>query len=183
MPYKNGPWTVKSRRIAYETPWIKVQEDSVIAPSGADSEYSTIKLKDWVLILPVDKEGNVYLVKQFRYALKGESIDTPCGCVDAGESPLVAAKRELSEELGIVAKSWTALGKTKISPSQIENIVYFFLAEDISFGKANMDENEDITSLKVSLEKALEMVENGEIIDATSGFLILKAKMYLDKRK
>lgn len=183
MSYKNGPWTVKSRRTAYKTPWIEILEDAVITPAGADSTYSTIKLRDWVLILPVDKDGNVYLVKQFRYAFRDESIDVPCGCVDARELPLVAAKRELSEELGITAKKWTALGRTKISPSQIENTTHYFLAEDLSFGNAHLDETEDITSLKVSLEKALEMVEEGEIVDETSSFLILKAKMFLDKRK
>jgi 8-oxo-dGTP pyrophosphatase MutT (NUDIX family) len=183
MPRKNGPWTINGSKTVYKTPWMELKEDSVIAPNGKDSVYGVLKLKDWVLIVPIDKEGNVYLVKQFRYAFGSDSIEVPAGCVDKGEKPIVAAKRELSEEVGITAKKWTSLGKTKISPSQIENTSYFFLAEDLSFGKSHQDETEGITPIKVSLEKAMEMVESGEIIDESVCSAILRAKRVLDKMK
>ncbi|MBN2095053.1 MAG: NUDIX hydrolase [Candidatus Aenigmarchaeota archaeon] len=182
MPTQNGPWTIKGSRNAYKNPWISVREDSVIDPSGKDTIYGVIELHEWLLILPVDKDRNVYLTKQFRYALGADSIEVPAGCADPGEDPLTGAKRELKEEMGITAKKWTLLGKSKAAPGGINNTIYLFLAEDLSFGNTKMDETENITSLKVPLEKALKMVEKNEILDVSSTALILRAKRFLDKR-
>jgi 8-oxo-dGTP pyrophosphatase MutT (NUDIX family) len=179
---KNGPWTVNSTKIVYKDPWFEMKVDSVISPAGKETTFGTMKFKDGTLVLPCDHNGNVYLVKQFRYALGKESVEVPAGHIENGQEPMEAAKRELSEEAGIKAKRWTPLGKAKISPNEIENTIYFFLAEDLTFGKTNPDETEMITNLKVSLDEALRMVESGEIIDEPSGHLILKAKMVLDRR-
>jgi 8-oxo-dGTP pyrophosphatase MutT (NUDIX family) len=184
MEKKNGPWTILGSREIYKTPWMDIREDSVISPSGKKTTFGVTSFRNWVLTVPVDSEGNIYLVRQFRYALGKESIEVPAGCIDEGEEPLKAAKRELEEEIGMKAKKWTSLGETWISPSRVNTRIYAYLAEDLVPGKTSFDESENVdglSTLKIPIEKALKMIETGEIVDMPACGLILRAARILDK--
>jgi len=81
MPRKNGPWKIESSREIYKNPWMAVREDSVVSGSGKRTIFGISKLNDWVMVLPIDENNNVYLVKQFRYALGKDSIEAPAGSI------------------------------------------------------------------------------------------------------
>jgi ADP-ribose pyrophosphatase len=100
---KHAPWTIKESRSVYRGKMMEVFEDEVIQPDGKDGTYPIVRMKDGAGILALDDEGQVYLVKEFRYALGREDVETVRGAIDEGEEPIDAARRELREEPGIEA--------------------------------------------------------------------------------
>ncbi len=175
---KIGPWTLVSKERKYKNPWIEVSEEKVIHPDGKPGLFGIVKNKDCVAVLPVDKEGNVYLVNQTRYPLGTNKIEVVAGVIDKGESPSIAARRELEEELGIKANELIKLGSLRPA-SHISMRGYMFLAKDLSFVKPNTEGSEIIKSIKMPLEKAVEMVMNSEIDHWKSIDKILKADKVL----
>ncbi len=176
---KNGPWTIKQRTEKYRSPWLVLHEDHVIQPDGTDSTYGVIEMKAGVSVLAMDEKGDAYLTREFRYAVQRKSIEVVSGGIDAGESPLAAAKRELKEELGIKAKQWISLGVTDPLTAALNSPVKLFLAKGLTFTKASPESNEQIEMIKLPFEKVVEMVMKNKITHAQSCVLILKAAEYL----
>jgi 8-oxo-dGTP pyrophosphatase MutT (NUDIX family) len=135
-----------------------------------------IEAEPGVSVLAMDGQGNVYLVKEFKYALGGWSIEVATGGRRAGEKPLAGAKRELKEELGIQAKKWKSIGTISSWNAVIAMRTYLFLARDLSFGGTNHEPSEVIKPVKVSFAGAMKMVMTGKITHAPSCVLILKVK-------
>jgi len=130
-------------------------------------------------VLPIDKSGKVYLVRERKYAV--DEIQTTCvmGGIGDNETPLEAAHRELREELGIRAKKITPLGSDEILGSRIASPHYLFIAENVSFGDTKLA-GESIEMVTVSsIHEAIEIVMRGDITDAQSCLLILKAGQFL----
>ena len=175
----NGPWKIKEIREIYKNFWLRFREDKVIRPNGEDGLVAVLETRSGVSILPIDEEGNVYLVEQFRYLLGKSCIEVSGGAIDDNEQPLDAAKRELKEELGIEAEEWIDLGLVNPFSSIVKSTQQLFLVRGLKFGKDNQDETENIKIVKVKLEEAVEMVMNGTINIGPSCVLILKARKFL----
>lgn len=185
---KKGPWTVLGTKEVYKNPWVTVYEDDVIRPGGGSGVHVLISLgrsKAGVNVLPIDDEGNVYLAKEFQYAIGEETINCVAGRVEEKEEPLEGAKRELKEELGIEAEEWIDLGTVYSTPQYIDYVARQFLARKLKFSNTDQEVTEKVEIVKVPLKKAVEMVLNGEIKMASNCAAILKAYMFLqtDKRK
>lgn len=182
MTFKtNGPWKIKKSIEKYKNPWIRVIEDQVIRPDGKDGIHSVIEMINGVSVLSLDDDGFVYLTKQFRYCLEQESIEVVSGAIDKNEKPLQTAKRELKEELGIVADEWINLGLINPFPSVVKSSAALFLARKLSFKESNQDGTENIDLIKIKFEDALDMVMKSKITHGQSCILILKAARYLQK--
>ncbi|XWK91026.1 MAG: NUDIX hydrolase [Phormidium sp.] len=175
MSTKNGFWTIEETAQKYQNSLINVIEDQVIQPDGKPGTYSTVTMKAGVPILPIDRDNNVHLVRQFRYALGKESIEVVCGALEEGEPPLEAAKREIEEELGIKADEWIALGAIDLDTSIVNCPVHLFLAKQLTFTSTHQEGTETIKTLKTSFNQAVNMVKNSEITHAPSCILILKS--------
>lgn len=176
---KHGPWKIKGIKVKYQNPWITVREDAVVRPDGKPGIFGVVEMVPGVSVLPIDAQSNVYLTKEFRYAVGKESIEAASGGIDKGESPLKAAKRELKEELGIVAKKWVGLGMMNPFTSVVDSPAYLFLAQDISFTSAEYEGTEVIQHVKMPLKKAVQMVMESKITHGQTSVLILKAHNYL----
>lgn len=174
MNKKNGPWTIKKQENIYKDEFISITVDQVTNPAGDPGTYATVQMKSGVAILPMDAEGNIYLTRQFRYAVGKESIEVISGGIDEGEEPLKAAKREAKEELGIEAEDWEEFGFFHLETSIIKGPVYLFVIKNLHFTDTNPDDTEDIKRIKVSLEEALQMVMDNDITHGPSCMLILK---------
>ncbi len=179
---QRGPWRIKRTTAKYKNPWIEVYEHQVIRPDGKAGIYGTIKATSGSLILPIDDENNVYLVQDYRFALGHESIELPGGAIEKAEESLSAARRELKEELGIIARQWIPLGKFDQFTSSIESISYLFIAKNLTFSTAEMDGTEQIKMIKVPFIEAVKMVMDGRISHGASCLLILKAKQYFNNK-
>jgi 8-oxo-dGTP pyrophosphatase MutT (NUDIX family) len=181
MNLKNGPWTIKQRTKKYQSQLVEVYEDQVIKPSGQAGTYAMVRIAPGVSILAIDEDQNVYLVKEFRYAIGKESIAAVSGAIDDGEDPKIAARRELMEELGIEAEELIDLGIVESMPSIVDSPAFLFLAKNLTFKEQQTEGSEIIELQKMKLDEAIEMVLNGNIRHGTSCVLIFKAKAYLER--
>ena len=143
MEKKNGPWTIKNTEKVHENDFFTVYRDSVIQPDGKDGSYGIVDFPPGIGVLPVDDDGNVYLVKQFRYAVGRMSLEVLAGSIENGEEPLESAKREAKEEVGIEAETWTDFGQVDLDTTIVKNVVNFFLAQRLKIGKPEREGTED----------------------------------------
>ena len=168
-------WKKLGSRVVYDNPWITVYEDHVVNPGGGENQYGHIHFKNKaVAIVPLDDEGNTWLVGQDRYTLGAYSWEVPMGGAASDEEPLDAAKRELKEETGLSAAKWTSIMHLHTSNSITDEEGFVFLAENLSEGEPEFEETEKLEIRKLSLDQALEMVNDGQITDAISVAAILK---------
>ncbi|MEL6276555.1 MAG: NUDIX hydrolase [Bacteroidota bacterium] len=164
-----NPWTTKSTQTAYENPWIKIEHNEVVNPSGGDGIYGVVRFKNQAIgIVPIDEEGNTYLVGQWRYPLQEYHWEIPEGGCPKGENPLDTAKRELKEETGLVAEQWEFLLDFHLSNSVTDEYGVAYVARGLRQEEATPEATEDITVRKVPLQTAVQMMLNGEIKDALS---------------
>jgi ADP-ribose pyrophosphatase len=177
---KENPWNTKKTILVYENPWIKVEENLIINPAGKDGIYGTVHFKNRAMaIIPFDKNGDTWLVGQFRYALNEYSWEIPMGGGLIGSDFLESAKRELKEETGLMADKWTELLKIHTSNSVTDEVGVVYLAEDLTQGETEFEETEILQIRKLPFKEALEMVMSGEITDSISLAGILKAARVL----
>lgn len=172
-----GPFKVKSSKIVYKNPWIEVREDQVIRPDGNEGIFGTIDYGKGVSVVALNQKKEIYLVKEFSYAINRVSIVVPTGGVDEGETSLEAAKRELREETGVVAQKWQKIGEADplITILSCPHDLFFAVDTEV-FEK----EETEIEVLKVPFEEAYKMVLDNKITHAPSCLAILKAKIYLE---
>jgi len=166
-----------SNETKYENPWIRVEHHEVITPSGQSGIYGKVHFKNVaVSVVPIDADGNTYLVGQERYTIGQYSWELPeGGClIESGESPLEAAKRELMEETGLEAETWTCLGEVYLSNSVTDEKAVIFMAQNLKQHIAQPEETEVLQIRKLPLQDAIEMAKNGEISDALSVISLLK---------
>lgn len=178
MEKKNGPWTIKKSQSVFKNDFLEVFNDKVVQPDGKNGEYATVQMKPGVCTLAVDDEDNVYLTRQFRYALGRESLEVIAGGIEGGE-PLENAKREIKEEMGIEAEEWIDLGAAETDTSIIHSPAHFFVARKLQFGKPKREGTEAMKPVKIPFDTAVTKVLNGEIVHALSCLLILKTKLKL----
>lgn len=175
MKEKIGGWTQKSKEIAYENPWIEVSHHEVISPSGSHGIYGVVHFKGTAVgVVPVDAEGNTWLVKQSRYTLDAFTWEIPEGGAKAGEDTALCAARELEEETGMCARNIRELMRMHLSNSVTDEGAVVYVAEDLYPGTQKLDATEDIEVKKLPLTDAIEMVKRGEITDAISVAALLR---------
>ena len=173
-----NPWETLAVKNIYENPWISVTEHEVINPGGGKGIYGKVHFKSLAIgILVLDEEGNTWLVGQYRYPLGQYSWEIPEGGGEHGTDPLESAKRELQEETGLTAGTWSEMQRIHLSNSVSDELGIIYLAKDLSYGKSSPEETEKLAIRKLPLKDAFEMVMNGEITDSLSVAAILKAKV------
>lgn len=177
---KENPWKTKKTILVYENPWIKVEENQIINPAGRDGIYGTVHFKNRAMaIIPIDENGNTWLIGQFRYCLNEYSWEIPMGGGPIGSDFLESAMRELKEETGLIADKWTELLKIHTSNSVTDEVGVVYLAENLTEGETEFEETEILQIKKLPFKEALEMVMSGEITDSISLAGILKAARVL----
>lgn len=178
MKTDHNPWTTLSAEEKYENPWINVTEYQVINPKGGKGIYGKVHFKNLAIgIIPIDKDGNTWLVGQYRYPLDAYSWEIPEGGGKLGVDPLESAKRELLEETGLRANKWTEIQTMHLSNSVSDEKAIIYLAEDLSQHEAEPEETEELIIKKIPFEEVYQMVLNGGITDSMTVAGILKLKL------
>nr|WP_286206445.1 NUDIX hydrolase [Sessilibacter corallicola] len=125
-------------------------------------------------VVPIDDEGYTWLVRQSRYPLQEYTWEIPEGGSPEGEDPLETAKRELKEEVGLTATDWEPLLNMHLSNSVTNEEAIIYVARGISLGETELEDSEDITSVRIPLSEAIQKVMTGEITDSLSVAALLK---------
>ena len=172
--------TVKSELI-FDGKVVKLYKDEARLEDGSIVGRELIRHPGGVCVLPLDDEGNIYMVRQFRYPFQTQLIEIPAGKLEIGEDHRQCGLRELKEEIGAECESFTYLGRLYPTVAYDSEVIHMYLAQGLSFGEQSLDEDEFLDVFKVPFEKAVEMVQNGEILDSKTQIAILKTKILLDK--
>jgi len=180
----HNPWHTLSTELKYHNPWISVREDQVLNPGGGRGIYGVVTMKNKALgIVPVDADGNTWLVGQYRYPLNEYSWEIPMGGGLLEHDILQSAQRELKEETGLTAARWTRIARLHTSNSVTDEEGFVFLAEDLTPGEVEPEETEDLRLWKLPLAEAIRMVMDDRITDGVSVAGLLKAEKVLQSRQ
>jgi ADP-ribose pyrophosphatase len=175
-----NPWTVLSQKPVYDNNWINVTQFEVINPGGGQGIYGKVHFKNTAVgVLPLDEDLNTWLVGQYRFTLSTYSWEIPEGGGAPDEDHLTAAKRELIEETGLIARRWEELLTMHLSNSITDEFAIIFLAGDLEQLAPMPEETEQIVVKKLPFEEVYKMVESGQITDAMSVAAIQKVKLML----
>jgi ADP-ribose pyrophosphatase len=178
MPPK--PWKTLSSRPIYENPWTRVREDIAEMPNGKTTIYGVIESGECVGVLPFIDDRHVVLVRQYRYVFgENDRWEMPTGGVEAGESLLEAAHRELREEIGYDASQLKEMSTYYTSKSVMYEIAHLYIGSHLSQIEAIPDETEFLEIEIFSFDKVLEMVLQSEIRDSMTVLAVLYAARQL----
>lgn len=179
----DNPWKKISSKVAYQSPWLTVREDTVITPGGKEGLYSVVESKPGVLVIALTNTHEMYLIESFRYPLQAWRWEIPGGGIDAGATPLEAAQNELAEELGLTATTWTQLGDMYPSNNgPLNDHNYVFVAQGLQKTAKHHETGEAIREPQVfSVQDVFEMVLGGTLTDGQSLGALLHLKLWLDK--
>lgn len=166
---RTNPWQTLTTKTVYDNPWIQLQHHDVMNPAGKPGIYGKVCFKSQAVgIIPVDDEGNTWLVGQHRYTLNAWSWEIPMGGSPLGEDPEQTALRELEEETGLHANRMRQILHLHTSNSITDEAGYVFLAQGLHSSVQALEDTEDIELLKLPLTEAIAMAQDGRITDAMS---------------
>jgi ADP-ribose pyrophosphatase len=168
-------------RIVYENRWMRVREDKIRYRDGSASIYGVVEKSDFVAIVPVEEDGRVHLVQQYRYPVRGRHWEVPQGAWEQkpGADPLAVARGELREETGLEAARMTHAGHLFAAYGFCSQGFHVFLATGLRRGAADREhEEQDLVTRDFPIAEVERMIREGEIKDATTvavlGLLRLK---------
>ena len=172
-----------SSKLIFDGKVIHLHLDDIILPNGnmGIREYCTHN--GAVCVIPITSDGDVICVRQYRYAIGKHLLEIPAGKLDSiDENPDDAVRRELKEETGAISNKITFLGVYYGSPAILSEKIYMYLAEELSFGDCDPDDDEFLEVIKIPLDELIEMVLSGEIEDGKTQSAVLRAKAIISKR-
>ena len=169
--------TPKSSEKIFSGRLIDLYFDQIELPNGKSSTREWIKHPGAVCIIPILPNGNLCLIRQYRYGPRAEFIEIPAGKLDVDEDPLVCAKRELEEEIGYIAGKLTFLTNIHPAIGFSNEKMWVYLAEDLILSKQSLDQDEFLELYPIPLKKAIDLIYEGKITDVKTVIGIL----WLDK--
>jgi ADP-ribose pyrophosphatase len=160
---------------------INVRCDTVELVNGKHVSREVVEHPGGVAIVPLLENGDVLMVRQYRYCVTDELLEIPAGKLEREEDPLECAVRELSEETGGKAGRIVPLGAMYPSPGFSQETLYIYLATDLEVGQSHPDEDEFLSVVRLPFDDIVEKILSGEIKDGKTIVGILKAKVFLGK--
>lgn len=181
LPTLPNPWTTLKSREGYANPWIRVREDQVLTPAGTPGIYGVVEYQNRAVgVVPMDEEGNTWLVGQWRYCHESYEWEIPEGGCPPGEDPAECARRELMEETGLHAEVIEPLMTgIQLSNSTTNEVCDLFIARGLRQGHAMPEDTEKLQVLKLPLQEAIAMALDGRIRDSVSVLALMRLSIAL----
>jgi ADP-ribose pyrophosphatase len=174
MPFE----TVNSETV-YQGKAFDVLREQVQLPDGKNTLLDIVVHPGAVTLIPIDSQGNIYFVRQYRHAVGKELLELPAGTLNEGESPQDCALREVREETGMSAATLKLIGEFFLAPGYSTEQIYIYLATDLHPDPLPGDEDEFITVKTITMSKVPEMISQGVIQDAKSLAALYLAQPYI----
>lgn len=157
-----------------------IRRDHLKTPDGRETKFDIIEHGGSVILVPVDKDGNLLFVKQYRHAAGMDLLELPAGTLEAGEDPAVCAAREIREETGFAADKIEKIGDFYLAPGYSTEFMHVYLAQDLRHDPLEADDDEFLSVQTIPLADAFRMAESGEMPDAKSLAALLLARSHLN---
>jgi len=157
-----------SSKVLFDGRAIKVRVDTVRRPDGRRTTREIVEHAAVIAVIPVDNDGNVLLVRQFRKPVEKELLEIPAGGIDPGEDAEAAVIRELQEEIGFRPGRVERLGGFYSAPGYATEYIHLYLAADLVPGRLHAEDTEEIKLVRVPLAQVPELIASGKIEDAKS---------------
>jgi len=159
-----------------------IRRDTLKTPDGRETKFDIIEHGGSVIIVPIDKDGNLLFVRQYRHAAGMDLLELPAGTLEHGEDPAVCAAREIREETGFAADKIEKIGDFYLAPGYSTEFMHVFLAQELRHDPLEADADEFLSVEKLSYAEAIQMVERGGMPDAKSLAALLLAKSHLQTK-
>jgi ADP-ribose pyrophosphatase len=174
--------TVLKQRLQYQGRKFNFEVSHLRLPNESEGDWECIRHPGGALAVPVTPNGELVMVRQYRFALQGRLLEFPAGTVEPHEEPGITIQRELEEETGYRAKTWQTLGQFPLAPGYSDEIIYAFLALDLEKLEhaPAQDEDEDMETILVTPQTLTQMIRDGEPVDAKSVASFFLALAFLD---
>jgi ADP-ribose pyrophosphatase len=147
---------------------VNLNVDTVTLPNGLTVDLEVVRHPGAAAVVPLKDDGMVVLIRQFRHAAGGFIYEIPAGKLHPGEDPRVCAIRELEEEIGYRAGKLELLSSIFTAPGFTDEVIHIYKATGLSVGRQQLDRDEVLEVVEMSLSEAIGMIKNGEIRDAKS---------------
>jgi ADP-ribose pyrophosphatase len=177
------PFELLKSEIVYPGRAFTIRRDTLRMPDAREASFDIVEHVGSVIILPLDADGCLLFVRQYRHAAGLDLLELPAGTLDKDELPETCATREVREETGMAAGKLESLGGFYLAPGYSTEYMYVYLATDLRYDPLEADADEFLTVERFPLKDAMAMFESGEIQDAKSLAAILLARKHLEKRK
>jgi ADP-ribose pyrophosphatase len=168
------------QRLFYKGRKFNFEVNSLRLPNNAEGEWECVRHPGGALAVPVTADGQLILVRQYRFAVQGRLLEFPAGTLEPHEDPLVTIQREIEEETGYRAHKWQKLGEFFLAPGYSDEIIYAYMAQDLEKLETQpaQDEDEDIETLLFTPEQLEKAIVEGAV-DAKSIASFFLARSFL----
>jgi len=176
MPHK-----IISQDTVYRGKVFNIEAVILEFPDGHQARYDLVKHNPSVTILPVDKDGLVYFVRQYRLGVMGDLLELPAGVIEDSEDPEVCARREVREEIGLAVSQMTLLGQAFLIPGYGDELMYFFLAEGLTTDPLLPDPDELLDVVRFTIPEIYNLAEAGKFMDSKTlaALTLARSKLFL----
>jgi ADP-ribose pyrophosphatase len=165
--------------ITYRGRVLDVRQDQVRLDNGSQVNLDVVVHRGAVTMVPVDADGQVWFVRQYRHAIEDDLLELPAGALEEGEPPANAAQREIREEIGMAAGRLEEIGTFYLAPGYSTEFMHVFLARELRPDPLEGDMDEVLSVEKFPISRVYEFVKAGEIRDAKSLAALFLARPYL----
>ena len=172
----DNPYRTVSSTPVFESSRFRVREDRVAFPDDNEGPFAVVSVRSGVAVLAIDREENVYLVREWKYALGSPTIEVVCGGIEDDETAEWSAARELREEAGLVASRWTPVGVTNPMTTFISAPAHLYIATGLEQVEREPEAWEVLDVLRMPLAEAVSLVLTGGITHTSSSLLLLLAE-------
>lgn len=158
-------WQRLASEVVHETAWYRLSRDRYVLPGGAEGVYTYVDIPGSTMVVPAFEDGTLLLVRQFRYLMQRPSLEFPAGGLKRGVDPLDNARRELHEEAGLLATSWTELGRFAPYNGVSNEYCRVYLATGLEPVPAAPEPTEEMECQRMSLDELRAIIDRGELWD------------------
>lgn len=181
MSLFDEPSQLLHQKLVYHSRKFSFEVNQLRLPNQAEGEWSCVRHPGGAVAVPVTADGDLVLVRQYRFAVQGRLLEFPAGTVEAHEDPAETVQREIAEETGYTAHRWQKLGEFVLAPGYSDEVIYVYLAQDLEKLDAPpaQDADEDIETVLMSPSALEAAILAGEPVDAKSISSLFLARQFL----